>query len=1326
MNEYRVLIVDNLKGLNLDLSDEKVPPNEAITFTNMKIGDLGIPETVNGCSLKKSFSITYDDAESLGRLQTRGEDYVFIYHADGRVRVWGYPDWVLQATLTPTFTEKTWFAEHNNEMWVGNMAEGVYRWRSGHQEEMRGSAPEDIIVEPYEDGEADKKYNTWRFAYDYEINGGRSALSRWARVQLYHPTHKVKLTVDTSPTGSRNRRIYAAHSSDYGENWSDWYYVYEEDDNGAIEVVLDSELLSNRIDSRKYTEDTGSNITPQAKYGISFEDRIVLACTVDSPTKIVWSEVGRPYFNFDDYYDLKEIITGLAVDVRNNKIIATTPNKIHILGIDPEYHGVLSDSIGAFKDSVGIGIQGVHGVSSKGVWVYDGEKIQIISNISSTDFSGLEAVQRYFLLSSQQDFEQGDYKSGISSDYVPGALSLQPNLREDIGLKGMLDRAPNYGTSKIGTNTSLDPAYYAQKFKVPGSSTTAFTLKYIGLYMKAYGTLAEQRDFQGEIRADDSGEPNMDETLTTFSGKVDGGAFHWREFELDDALALNEDTDYWLVIPAQGEPNADWWIKWYSAVTGIEYYPQGTYYTSEEGGDPGTWSDQSAYFTFYLKGGGTVLITSEDLATYNADDIRNDSHDTAYAQRFFVSSECDTVRGELLVHSKSGSPDNPAITIEGESSGAPDGVTVATASSITEEGDLLRFDFDTQTLAENDGAWYWLVVGKTGGSDYWDWGEGVYATGNYLKIKTNGSWSSNYEESIWCKIFADATDEEADWRTVGDWVGPEFEIQSADTFKKIYARKMKPTGADIIIKAGIYDGSWHYVTLYDSDASTDNLPYNIENNYPDATKVKFTDSADDNYGIRLELGDASYTPIVDSLFVTYTKDGDSGDLLHCGTVNGEWWVSRDDADNDASDTFTLVHDKFGNWQKLSEPFFGFLQMGEKVTLGIGANENTPIFNALEQTSRDYRRMAVTPNGNVYVTVWAGDIYMQTGGTGDFAALGQTSRNWRAITSAPNGNVYAAEYNGDIYMQTGGSGDFVAFSQTSRAWQAMTADSDGNIYATVYGGDIYKQTAGTGDFVAMNQTDRSWIGITTDSSDNIYAADAPQGGGGGDIYKRTGGTGDFEALSQTYRNWRGLGATPNGNVFAVVYNGDIYKQTNGSGDFEAMNQTSRAWRDITATPEGDLYACVYDDDIYKIQIDAKNIYKLDDSSVDVWYSGDTITKDIDTEWESGWILYSHIVKYFRKARFSITGDDGESLSLSITTSGGELNSSNDATGTFTDTIYLHGTTYIKPYLFSLPTTIQGKWVKIEITGDGVDWKFHDYEIEYKEKGRRNLATSDAGT
>jgi len=108
------------------------------------------------------------------------------------------------------------------------------------------------------------------------------------------------------------------------------------------------------------------------------------------------------------------------------------------------------------------------------------------------------------------------------------------------------------------------------------------------------------------------------------------------------------------------------------------------------------------------------------------------------------------------------------------------------------------------------------------------------------------------------------------------------------------------------------------------------------------------------------------------------------------------------------------------------------------------------------------------------------------------ALGQTTRRWVGMTTLGN-DVYACVSGGDIYKQTGGTGDFIALGQTLRAWRGMTTLGN-DVYACVNGGDIYKQTGGTGDFVALGQTSRNWRGMTTLGND-VYACVQY-----GDIYK----------------------------------------------------------------------------------------------------------------------------------------------------------------------------------------------------------------------------------
>ncbi len=226
--------------------------------------------------------------------------------------------------------------------------------------------------------------------------------------------------------------------------------------------------------------------------------------------------------------------------------------------------------------------------------------------------------------------------------------------------------------------------------------------------------------------------------------------------------------------------------------------------------------------------------------------------------------------------------------------------------------------------------------------------------------------------------------------------------------------------------------------------------------------------------------------------------------------------------------------------------------------------------ALGQTNRGWYGMT-TLGTDVYCTVFNGDIYKQTNGTGNFIALGQISREWRAMTTLGT-DVYCTVFNGDIYKQTNGTGNFIALGQTTRQWYGMTTLGS-DVYGCVYNGDIYKRNNSTGVFEPLLQTIRNWHGMTTLGTD-VYASVV-----GGDIYKQTNGTDNFIALGQTSRLWYGM-TTLGTDVYACVYNGDIYKQTNGTGNFIALGQTSRQWIGMT-TLGTDVYACVYNGDIYKL-------------------------------------------------------------------------------------------------------------------------------------------------
>ncbi|MFM6156700.1 MAG: hypothetical protein ACKPE3_27520, partial [Sphaerospermopsis kisseleviana] len=122
----------------------------------------------------------------------------------------------------------------------------------------------------------------------------------------------------------------------------------------------------------------------------------------------------------------------------------------------------------------------------------------------------------------------------------------------------------------------------------------------------------------------------------------------------------------------------------------------------------------------------------------------------------------------------------------------------------------------------------------------------------------------------------------------------------------------------------------------------------------------------------------------------------------------------------------------------------------------------------------------TLGSDVYASVWAGDIYKQTNGTGNFVALGQTGRTWSRLTAIGNA-MYATEDSGNIYRQEGGQGNFVSLGQTTRRWWGIAGQGN-DIYACVLEGNLYKQTNRTGDFVALGQTSRQWNNVFSVGND----------------------------------------------------------------------------------------------------------------------------------------------------------------------------------------------------------------------------------------------------
>lgn len=1064
--------------MNLDVSPEKLSPEYAQLAVNMQVSDAGVPETVNGCLIVKDIA---DNAYRIGYFPTRGEDYIFIYfynHTDSTydVNIYKYPDFTEITYQTDDiedliFNEPVWFARHMGEMWLGNKADGMWRWNIGNQSLRRGSAPFDIIVEVAEEGDAEKLHTEWHFAYDYEYKGGRSPLSRMARVRLYSTKHTVKVTIDTPPDISKNRRIYA--SPDAGTTW---YNVKEVTDSNSTEEELDDELVERIVDAYTYSEEDATAISPRAKFGVEAFGYLWVANLVESPTIVQRTDVGVAYF--DASYDVGEQINQIIP--YGEYMIASTPNHIFGLTAEPDTQVLLSAETGAHEDSMAV-VNGIlYGLGDRGVWSYDGKGFKIgsgfegLSGINLADLPDLQKPERYHLWTAQQDFEQGTYSGGISSDFIPGSLSLQPNLAAVLGLQGMLCRQNNMAvvspyTSYIWTSrTGYD--YYAQPFKIITGDAGKYTLNAISLHMKAYGT---DEEFTGEIRADDSGDPDMtDDTSTYLLGTFSSGISRIRgdqTIELDNPITLDEDTLYWIVIPKQGYPGADFQIKYYNPDTtnGKQFFPQGEWleYSDDDGG---TWSNydpggsDTIFLRFNLLGHGDIIITSHYLSDFEHAKMGGHGYEYSYAQRFTPDRDCTAERGEIIIYTKV--TDNgitfPDIEIQGDSSDAPDGSAVSTGSAQAEDDNLMTFDFDSAALSQD--TVYWLVVKKNGSaSDYWDYGAADWENTGETMRNSNNSWVAYNTYALWCKIFVSASGDAATFASTGTWTSNEVIIGSSDDFHKVYASFMEPAASscDVAIsyneyRSAAYQG-WNEITTF---------PHNIT---AATTKIKFK--------VVLTLGDSDYTPIVDSLLVTYEKENDGGAKLWAGAVKGAYWLSVEDYNDDDEEELTYVLSKYKFWHKLDQPFFDYLPIGDDICIGIGKN-----------------------------------------------------------------------------------------------------------------------------------------------------------------------------ATETYRN----------------------------------------------------------------------LYYLDDSSVSVYYSGDTTATPMYTEWETGYLLYSHVVKQFRKLWVSITGDDDAELTMEAEVKGAERNS--DDSASHVQPINLMLRDELKSEYAGFSPWLQGKYIKFKFYAYGVDWKLHDFEIGWRDCMRRNIA------
>lgn len=107
------------------------------------------------------------------------------------------------------------------------------------------------------------------------------------------------------------------------------------------------------------------------------------------------------------------------------------------------------------------------------------------------------------------------------------------------------------------------------------------------------------------------------------------------------------------------------------------------------------------------------------------------------------------------------------------------------------------------------------------------------------------------------------------------------------------------------------------------------------------------------------------------------------------------------------------------------------------TAGAGA------FNRLSGASADYwEGICAAPNGDIYACLSTSGgtgpagIYKQTGGVGDFIRVAGAGLNWFGIASSSYGDIFASVFGGDVYWQRAGTTGFVALGQAHRAWRSL--------------------------------------------------------------------------------------------------------------------------------------------------------------------------------------------------------------------------------------------------------------------------------------------------
>jgi hypothetical protein len=1319
----------------------------------------------------------------MGFFSTRGEDYLFVWCGDYKIRVYkydkgtltAYNNWDSESSNIIEIAgsdllmyEEVWFAEHFNEFYFGNMSEGMYRFSPGHQSVVRGSVPLDIVVEPAEEGAFTKSYTEWWFAYDYEYKGGRSPLSRNARARLFSSDHSVKVTMDYPPIISKNRRIYASPTDPASS--ATWYFVKEITDRNTLEVTLDEELSSRISDEYKYSEKISRGISPKAKFAAKHDNMLWVSYLVESPSISMYFDPYHPYAEEKNFFDVGEEITNV-LSFREYHFV-TTPNKIWALRAKPDEKILAESSHGAHEGSLAV----VNGIlfclTDKGIRISkDGFNWEPLPGIDSVDFSDLQKTTRFDLWSAQQDYEEGSYNDGINSDFVPGGLTLQPNLYSLESNKVLETQWSGTSTDYFGTS---ERAFFVQKFQVRGDTGDSFTATHIQFYMQAYNTDGLD-GFAGWIAEEEGGVVNLgsDGQLAEFSGKVGDWAEH--KFELSQAVELDVNTNYYIVIPKCGYAGQDWQLSFreFGGVGDDEnpLYPEGEWlqYTDSDETNLANYTKQThnTILKFALYGRGDVILQSpKEWADFTGAYTEQDSDTYSYYQNFTPQQAVSLKRIEIAVENKNVLDGKyPTITIETvDSNNEPSGSVVATATGFTYDGQVMRAEFDGTELTA--GTTYCIHLSDTGGQSAgysYCMNNSVDITGGYSD-DDGSSWTSwPGGNGLWCKLFVGSAVDIPSFASGGDWTSQQTNIGEGNSYKKLYASLMQPDDAGIKIELRGYDqseGDWtDYQTLYDTTGAnnTDNLPYDIAASLAeDIIKIQVK--------VTLELSTAKYTPIVDSILATYELSGDAGDKLHVGNVKGDFWLSKESLNGIiflANDTDGLRAYRFdGNdFTCIGHTDTEASEVWDdgKYIYAINPSVGITVFTFDGSDFTEVATLEIEDTDYIY-DIWNDGTYFYIAcGTGglkaykfdgnDFTLLDSIDDGDKAIAVCGDGTyIYLANWqdglraytfdgttltnvghidNGGEYEGVFTDGTYIyaacdtnglrAYSFNGTTFTLLdTIDNGGNAYSVWWDGTYIYLANGSDGLRAytFDGSDFSNVGHIDDggTAEDVW-------GGYGFIFLANGSDG-LRAYTFDGSNFSNAGDIDDGGDAKGV-------RCSPYGETYVFNKYGN-WAELDKVVLN--YAPIGDDICLGIMRNPnepfQNIYKLEDKDSDSWFAGEGVGLSIRTEIETPYLLYNYAVKHFRKNWVGISGDSGEELLAAITVGGGAKLSSDSISSTHSKTLYTYGDV-AKPNYISLPRKMVGLWAKINISGDGVDWALNDYIFHYWNKSIRNISVPDSG-